>query len=113
MESSEICFVFLSTPRQRELPSIILLSGAFTSQPHAQFTLMIQFAFFFSFLRILADSASVEFVLFLASLQFHKEIFETERLYVSSGVSWKKRKKKKNGRVTLPKIIVAASNMCL
>lgn len=51
--------------------------------------------FFFSFLRILADSASVEFVLFLASLQFHKEIFETERLYVSSGVSWKKRKKKK------------------
>lgn len=60
------------------------------------------------FCWILADSVSVQFMLFLALLQFYKERFETERLYMSSVVPYKKKL-----QVTPPKIIVAASNMCL
>lgn len=81
MESTEIRFIFLSTSQLQDLLSTILLSRAFTSQPYTHNSLV---------LWILADSASVQFLLFLALLQFHKERSETERLYVSSEVSRKK-----------------------
>ena len=72
------------------------------------FLLLLSFVCFSFSSWIPADSVSVQFLLFLALLQFHTKTFETERLYMSSEVS-----QKKKGWVTPPKIIVASSNMCL
>ena len=55
-----------------------------------------------------ADSVCMQVLLFLALLQFSKRRFETEKLQMSSEVS-----QTKSSRVTVPKIIVTASNMCL
>lgn len=90
MESTEKCFLFLLSASQlQDLQSTFLLSRAFTSQLYIHSH--SHNSFFFWFFWIPADRASVQFLLFLALLQFHKERFETERLYVSSEVSWKQK----------------------